>query len=146
MADGSATAADDYTAAPVGFGVADTTTQTVTVSVAADAKVELDEAFDLVLSSLASSGLRRDVRRRGDHRECHGRCVQRRQRDRVDLRVGGRRDRRDPIMCSASTCPTGGRGGRRGHGRRVGTAEDDYTGVAADRDAVGGRIRRRACD
>jgi len=56
---GSATAADDFTAvsgATVSFAAESTTTQTVTVDVGADGKVELDEAFDLVLSALSASG------------------------------------------------------------------------------------------
>lgn len=57
--DGSATAADDFTAvsgAAVSFAAGSTTTQTVTVDVDADSKVEPDEAFDLVLSALSAGG------------------------------------------------------------------------------------------
>ena len=126
-ADGSATAADDYTAvaaAPVGFGVADTTTQTVTVSVAADAKVELDEAFDLVLSSLSAGGRTVTFAGAGITESATADVLQRRQRDRVDLvRVEGRGDRRDDELCvQRRPVQPGGRGGFDDgrHGRRLG--------------------------
>jgi len=57
--DGSATAADDFTGvtgATVSFAAGSTTTQTVDVTVGADSKVELNEAFDLVLSALSAGG------------------------------------------------------------------------------------------
>ena len=57
--DGSATAADDFAAvsgASVSFSPGSTTTQTVTVNVTADSEIELDEAFDLVLSTLSAGG------------------------------------------------------------------------------------------
>ena len=116
-ADGSATAADDYTAvaaAPVGFGVADTTTQTVTVSVAADAKVELDEAFDLVLSSLSAGGRAVTFAGAGDHREgATADVLNDDSSNRVDLvRVEGRGDRRDDELCvQRRPVQPGGRGG-----------------------------------
>jgi len=58
-ANGSATATDDFSAvtgATVSFAAGSTTTQTVDVTVGADSKVELNEAFDLVLSALSAGG------------------------------------------------------------------------------------------
>ena len=58
--DGTATAADDFTAISgqqVSFAAGDTTTQTVDVLVDADSDTELDEAFDLVMSNLSAGGL-----------------------------------------------------------------------------------------
>ena len=58
--DGTATAADDYTAvtgALVSFNTGDTTTQTIDVDVNADSDIEMNEAFDLLMSGLAADGL-----------------------------------------------------------------------------------------